>query len=235
MKVVIINGQNHKGSTYHIGRMLADKITSPEEIREIFLPKDMPHFCCGCTQCFMVSETKCPHYNTIKPLTELMDWAEVLIFTSPVYVYHTTGSMKAFLDHYGYRWMVHRPEETMFHKQAVVISTAAGAGMKSACKDIADSCFFWGIGRTYQFGIAVAAVNWKDVSSKKRKVITDKTEQLAVKIRNRQGHVSPGFKTKMFFNLFRMIQKKGWNQPDVQYWEEKGWSAGRKPWGTNKA
>lgn len=25
MKTVIINGQNHKGSTYHIGRLLADK------------------------------------------------------------------------------------------------------------------------------------------------------------------------------------------------------------------
>lgn len=36
------------------------------------------------------------------------------------------GSMKAFLDHYGYRWMVHRPEEKMFRKQAVCISTAAG-------------------------------------------------------------------------------------------------------------
>ena len=26
MKIALINGQNHKGSTYHIGRMLADKL-----------------------------------------------------------------------------------------------------------------------------------------------------------------------------------------------------------------
>lgn len=64
-----------------------------------------------------------------------------MIFESPVYVYHVTGSMKAFLDHYGYRWMLHRPEESMFHKQAVCISTAAGAGMKSTNKDMADSFF----------------------------------------------------------------------------------------------
>lgn len=74
-----------------------------------------------------------------------MDEADVLIFTTPVYVYHCTGSMKAFLDHYGYRWMVHRPEQKMFTKQAVVISTAAGSGTKSANKDIADSMFFWGV------------------------------------------------------------------------------------------
>lgn len=54
--------------------------------------------------------------------------------------------MKAFLDHYGYRWMVHRPEESMFRKQGVCISTAAGAGLKSTNKDMADSLFFWGVG-----------------------------------------------------------------------------------------
>ena len=38
-------------------------------------------------------------------------------------------AMKAWLDHYGWRWIVHRPEEKMFSKRGVVISTAAGAGM----------------------------------------------------------------------------------------------------------
>ena len=60
MKTVIIHGQNHKGSTYNIAHMLAEKIGG--EITEYFLPKDFGEFCLGCTQCFMVSETKCPHY-----------------------------------------------------------------------------------------------------------------------------------------------------------------------------
>ena len=38
MKVLLINGQNHKGSTYHIGKILAEKLTLPAEIDEIFLP-----------------------------------------------------------------------------------------------------------------------------------------------------------------------------------------------------
>ena len=126
MKVTIIHGQSHKGSTYHISKILADKIGG--EVKEFFLPRDFGEFCIGCTQCFRKSETLCPHYEKINPLTEALDEADVLIFESPVYVYHVTGSMKAFLDHYGYRWMLHRPEESMFHKQAVCISTAAGAG-----------------------------------------------------------------------------------------------------------
>ena len=52
MKVTIINGQNHKGSTYNIGRILAQKIAINEEITEFFLPKDMPEFCVGCNKCF---------------------------------------------------------------------------------------------------------------------------------------------------------------------------------------
>ena len=38
MKTVLIHGQNHKGSSYNIGRMIADKITSDDEIVEFFLP-----------------------------------------------------------------------------------------------------------------------------------------------------------------------------------------------------
>lgn len=26
MKITVVNGQSHKGSTYHIGKMLADKL-----------------------------------------------------------------------------------------------------------------------------------------------------------------------------------------------------------------
>ena len=126
MKIVLINGQNHKGSTYHVGRQLAEKLGG--DVKEFFLPRDFGEFCTGCAGCFMKGESACPHYEKLRPVTEAMDEADILILTSPVYVYHATGSMKAFLDHYGYRWMVHRPEEKMFRKQAVCISTAAGAG-----------------------------------------------------------------------------------------------------------
>ena len=136
MKVVIINGQNHKGSTYHTARMVAEKLSDKHEIREFFLPNDFSDFCCGCTKCFEDSEKSCPHYEKLKPITDVVDDADVVILASPVYVYHCTGAMKAWLDHYGWRWLVHRPEEKMFSKQAIVVATAAGAGMRSTIKDM---------------------------------------------------------------------------------------------------
>lgn len=228
MKITIIHGQSHKGSTYHIARMLAEKLEG--EIKEFFLPKDFDKFCIGCTNCFMKSETLCPHYENLKPITKAIDEADVLILASPVYVYHATGSMKAFLDHYGYRWMVHRPIEAMFKKQAVCISTAAGTGMKPTNKDMADSMFFWGIAKTYRYGVAVRATSFNGIDEKIKEKIEKRTAALARKIKSKNGKIKPGIKTKGFFSIMRIMHKNGFTETDDKYWIEKGWTEKRRPW-----
>ena len=164
MKITIIHGQSHKSSTYHIARMVAEKTGG--DITEFFLPNDFNQFCCGCANCFTTSEKDCPHYQQLSPITKAIDEADVLILASPVYVFHATGAMKALLDHYGWRWMVHSPEGSMFTKQAVVISTAAGSGMKSTNKDMADSLWFWGVPKIYKYGKAVQETCWDNVKPK---------------------------------------------------------------------
>ena len=228
MRTVIIHGQSHKGSTCHIAHELAEKLGG--EITEFFLPKDFGEMCCGCTKCFMESEDKCPHYQKLLPITKAIDEADVIILASPVYVFHATGAMKSFLDHYGYRWMVHRPEQSMFGKQGVCISTAAGAGMKSTNKDMADSMFYWGIAKIYRYGIPAAAVNWEGVSEKKKKAIDKATSSIASKIIRRNGKVKPGLKTRIIFSVMRMMQKNGFNPKDMEYWNEKGWTGKKRPW-----
>ena len=37
MKIVMLHGQNHKGSSYNIGRMIANKISGEDDITEFFL------------------------------------------------------------------------------------------------------------------------------------------------------------------------------------------------------
>lgn len=61
MKIVAVYGQNHKGSTYNISRMLIEKLGG--EVEEFFLPRDFDEFCIGCNSCFTIDESKCPHYN----------------------------------------------------------------------------------------------------------------------------------------------------------------------------
>lgn len=228
MKIALINGQNHKGSTYHIGRMLADKLGG--EVKEFFLPKDFGEFCCGCTNCFSKGSEMCPHYEKLRPLTEAVDEADVLILTSPVYVFHCTGSMKAWLDHYGWRWVVHRPEEKMFSKQAVVVSTAAGGGMKLANKDMKDSLSFWGVPKIYSIGMAVNACSWDEVKPKKREKINKKTDRISAKILHTDFKPRVGVKAWFFFTVMHFANRKGWNPADSEYWKAKGWTEKKRPW-----
>lgn len=228
MKVAIIHGQTHKGSTYHVAQELAQKIGG--ETREFFLPRDFGEFCVGCNTCFNETEKKCPHYGKLAPIVEAMDAADVIILASPVYVYHASGAMKAFLDHFGYRWMVHSPEACMFTKQGVCICTAAGAGMRSTLKDMADSLFFWGVARVYKYGVGVAAVNWAGVSQKKRAEIDKATMSLARKIVRRGERVKPGLKTRAVFFAMHLLQRNGFNPRDVEHWKQRGWTEGVRPW-----
>lgn len=228
MKTVLIHGQSHKGSTWHIAHGLAEKLGG--EITEFFLPRDFGEFCLGCKQCFNESEQKCPHYARLAPLTAAMDAADVIILDSPVYVYHASGAMKAFLDHYGYRWMVHSPEGAMFTKQGVCLCTAAGAGMKSTLRDMGDSLFFWGVGRRYRYGIGVAAVDWAGVSEKRKRAIDRATTRLARRITSRAGHVKPDFKTRLVFFGMHLLQRKGFNPRDAAHWQQKGWTGSVRPW-----
>ncbi|MGI6501721.1 MAG: flavodoxin family protein [Anaerostipes sp.] len=228
MKIVLIHGQNHNGSTCHIARMLAKNLQG--EVKEFFLPRDFDEFCIGCTQCFMKDEKLCPHVEKLGPITEAMKQADVLILASPTYVYHVTGAMKSWLDHYGYQWMVHRPEESMFSKQAVCISTAAGGGMKSANKDMKDSLSYWGVPKIYQYGMAVHATNYNGISDKKKKQIQKDMSMLVRLIKRRAGHIKPGIKTRIFFAVMGKVQKKGWNEADSKYWKEKGWTNKKRPW-----
>lgn len=232
MKIVVIYGTEHRGSTYNISRLFLKKLRSKtEEIIEFFLPKDMPHFCVGCGNCFTISEKSCPHYSKINPIKEAMEKADLIIFTSPVYVFHVSGQMKTLLDHFGFQWMVHRPNKTMFSKMALVISTAAGAGMKSTNKDIKDSLSFWGVARIFTYGKAVAAINWEDVSEKKKIKINRNVEKISAKILRRSNNTKPSLKVKVLFYAMRLAQKKFTINPvDKEYWESQGWLGYKRPW-----
>ena len=50
MKIAVIHGETHKGSTYHMAHAVAEKIGG--DIKAFFLPRDFGEFCNGCTRCF---------------------------------------------------------------------------------------------------------------------------------------------------------------------------------------
>lgn len=230
VKIVMLNGQNHKGSSYHIGRMIADKIEGKKEIKEFFFPRNLDHFCVGCYKC-IENMSECPYYDEKRKIIDAIDSADILIVTTPTYCMHMSAPLKSFFDLTFDLWMSHRPMESMFKKKAVIVSTAAGTGMWSAMKDVEDCLFYLGIPKIYKLGMAVQAMNWNGVTSDKREKIGIAADKIAKKL-SRNVAPSVGIKMRFMFEMMGMMQKKGWNSSPIetQYWREKGWLNGKKPW-----
>lgn len=230
MKIVMIHGQNHKGSSYNIGRMVVDKIQGEKDVIEFFLPRDLNHFCVGCYNC-IEDESKCPFYEEKKKIMDAVEEADILVFTTPTYCMRASAPMKSFIDLTFTYWMVHRPRKCMFEKKALVVSTAAGNGMKSAIKDISNTLLYWGVPYVKKYGVAVQAMSWEKVAEKKKEAIEKQTSKLAAQLSNR---IKPrvGIKTKVLFAMMRMMQKAGMgsSETETKYWEEQGWLGSGRPW-----
>lgn len=233
MKITVICSTNRKdvSSTYHLAKRAAEKLCGGDTPEYFFLPKDFSHFCIGCMQCIMGHHEKCAGYDALRPIRESMNQAQLIIFAVPVYVYHVPGQMKVFLDHFAWEWMVHQPNTLMFKKQALVISTAAGAGMKSTIKDVTDSLDYWGVGRVYTYKKAVAAANWTGVKPEKQQQMLADIDKLSDRILKDGRNIKTRIKIKLMFYGCRLMHKKlHINKPDVEYWKKHGWLDKERPW-----
>ena len=236
MKITVINGTEKRGVTYKLKKIFLERFQSAE-ITEFYLPKDCPAFCCGCTNCFMRGEDTCKDHVYISAIEKSLILSDLIVMTSPSYVMHVTGAMKTLLDHFGYRWMPHRPAAEMFGKRAVIITQCLGAGATSTAKDIKHSLSWWGISKIGVFKCSLMSdIVWSSLPEKKRKHLTNKINRLACKFA-RFNYAKPArtkIRTKIKFELCRFIQKRvrknGIIGLDNKYWHDNGWLDNSRPW-----
>lgn len=228
MKITVINGTEIRGCTYNIKESFLDRLRNGNEITEFYLPKDLPHFCCGCKNCFLKSELLCPHANYVMPIWNAMLDSDLLVFASPVYALRTTAQMKALLDHLCVHWMVHRPDDRMFGKKAVILTDAIGVFNSGAQKDIATSLMWLGVSDIKKLGVALMeGIVWEDLSDQRRNKITNKVKALAK--RYEKKYISrKGAKVTLLFAGTRKMHsvftaKEETLSADNQYWVDKGW------------
>lgn len=228
MRIVVINGTEVKGCTYHIKESFLEVLREGNEITEFCLPKDSPHFCCGCKLCFFKSERLCPHAKYIQPIWEAMLAADLLVFAYPVYVLRAPGQLKALLDHLGCHWMAHRPDPRMFTKRAVILTQSIGASNRAAQSDVATSLTWLGvsdIGRL-GFGMYEGAV-WAELSEKRRSRIIEQTQRFARRYREpKQARM--GIRVRGYFTFCRLLHQnllRHEESPsaDNRHWLEQGW------------
>ena len=241
MKITVINGTEKHGVTYTLKEAFLEPFKQNAEITEFYLPKDCPSFCAGCTSCFLRGEETCKDRAYVSAIEQPLLQADLIVMTSPSYVMHASGAMKALLDHLAYRWMPHRPHPAFFGKRAVILTQCLGAGAKSAAKDIKHSLSWWGISKIKTLSVSLMRdIVWDKLPEKKRKKLIGKVNKLARKFAKinygKAAHTSAI--TKIKFTLCRFIQKQikksGTPSLDCDYWQEKGWLGKNRPWKKRK-
>lgn len=237
MNITVINGTEKHGVTYRLKEMFLAEFKDTAGITEYYLPKDCPNFCKGCISCIINGESTCKDAEYIEKIDKSLLEADLIVMTSPAYVYHATGAMKAFLDHFAYRWMPHRPAPEMFGKRAVIITQCLGAGAKSAAKDIRHSLSWWGISKIGMFtGTLMGDIAWDKLTEKKQAELTRKIKKLSQKFAHidytKPAHTNSITKIKFFF--CRMMQQSlHKNDPeylDAKYWAQQGWLDSSRPY-----
>lgn len=237
MKITVINGTEKHGVTYRLKEIFLERFKEKAEITEFYLPKDCPSFCSGCISCLLRGEHTCKDAGYIQKIAASLLASDLIVMTSPAYVMHTTGAMKALLDHFAYLWMPHRPAPEMFGKRAVIITQCLGAGAKSTARDIRHSLSWWGISQIKIFtGKLMSDIIWEKLSEKKRRELTRKVMRLSDKLFhiNYEKAAKVHTITKIKFFFCRMMQKSlHENDPeylDGKYWAKQGWLAKGRPW-----
>lgn len=234
MKVTAIIGTNKKGVTNRLTQEFLAGLESPQ-VRTFHLPTDGPDFCTGCVRCILKNEDACPHAKRMQPIAQTLLDADLLVFSSPTYVWHTTGAMKVLLDHFAYRWMPHRPAPEMFGKRAVIITQAAGQGQKRAASDIKDSLAWWGISDIAVFSCALMEeIEWEKLSDKRRTSITQSLQKLANRYNGPHRPPRVSLNTRIKFGICRQIQRVRYKgnpaDSDPAWWHEHGWLGKSRPW-----
>ncbi len=237
MKITVINGTEKKGVTYNLKEIFLEQFRNTAEITEFYLPRDLPGFCIGCTQCFRTRQDLCKDAPYVQKIEAALLEADLLVFTSPAYVFHCTGAMKAMLDHFGYRWMPHRPAQEMFGKRAVIITQCLGAGEKSTAKDIRDSLSWWGVSdiRSVSFKL-MSEIDWNKIPAKKTAAMTAKVQNAARKAAaiDYSRPARTRLPAKVKFYMVRMMQtglgKQNPEYTDFKYWKANGWLDKNRPW-----
>ncbi len=232
MKVTVVHGSPRKnGGTRHATELFLDEMRKQGEISvsEYFMPNDLPAFCRGCAACVISGEQSCPHAEYTLPILKSMLEADALIFTTPVYVMAESGSIKNFLDHFCYLFLVHRPQPEMFSKKAFVIGTALGPTGNLAMKTIRTSLRYWCVNRVYSRCYAMMNMGWENIPERHRKKLEAKiasdAQSFYFETASGKRH-APYIFLRFIYFFVKLLRKKyagGEKSLDELHWEKYGW------------
>lgn len=216
MRILVIYGDSNKDKNYELTKEFINKFSNPS-VKEYFLPNDMAKPCLGCMNCYLNSEKNCYAFRQMSKIYENMTDADLIIFSTPTYAGGMPGHLKSFFDHFGFLWMVRRPNRIMFGKKVVIISSSYYLNAKNTLKEIKRNVNWWGVSLVYTCDLSY------------NKNIDNKFNKLYKKVILSKNNISIKTKIRFTYSL-RKIKKHKENEYDYDYWKEEGWLKGKRPW-----
>ncbi|MFZ5987853.1 MAG: flavodoxin family protein [Bacillota bacterium] len=170
MKVLTIIGSTKYGNTSEIIRYFKEQLKSlgSYEFEDIYLQDIKIDFCTGCHNCIFIGEDKCPDYREVRIIEDKISSADILILSTPGYMFSITGIMKNFLDHVAYN--CHRPK--YFGKKIFFISSCTKWQEKSVFTPMQT----WGSASGFRFvgkvyvDMLPLPLSEKEINKRRRKI-----------------------------------------------------------------
>ena len=99
-KIMILNGSARtNGKTSALTRAFIEGAEqNGNEVREFFLTKMNIRECTGCDACVLGKVATCAQKDDMESIYEAYEWADVVVFASPLYWWHITGLLKMAVD-----------------------------------------------------------------------------------------------------------------------------------------
>ncbi|MCR4678445.1 MAG: flavodoxin family protein [Lachnospiraceae bacterium] len=107
MRIVNVNGSPHAeiGNTHALLKRFIEKINSEGyevELTNHFLVKEKIEGCRGCTRCMRRGVCVLESKDDVKAIIDDMKNADIVVYSTPIFVMHVTGYMKRYLDRTAY-------------------------------------------------------------------------------------------------------------------------------------
>lgn len=224
MNIVVFNGSPRIKDGYRVTNKILERMKEKEkvDIEYINLKELEVRDCIGCMLCFEKGEHLCPLKDDVLKIKEKLIAADGIIFVSPVYACHVTGTMKRAVDRMSF--MFHRPE--LVGKTAINVVTTGGGGQNSTQKYLKLTSCGWGCNLASTLSV-ISPLYFEDslyYSPKYSNKINKRIEELSSKfIKSILFTKNP---VPTFYDLFMfhgLKSKALMFKPDYDFWLSKGW------------
>jgi multimeric flavodoxin WrbA len=224
-KVFVFIGSNHgKNSvTKEIVNLLKENISNISDIEldwNIYTSSDQVIIPCkGCNNCFIRGKCPLDKDDCMGTLKRDMLKSDLIIFASPVYLKHVSGSMKNFLDRIAY-WTHLFP---LAGKMGVPLVTSSGSGIQESIAYLSDIMTYFGLDIISGLGVA-SPKKENEIENTKNQII--RTSVHIIKYLKENDVAKSNLRLENTFQLMKRhyheLNNSGDNTEELKYWKKSG-------------